>query len=585
MVARVWKSITRKKRFEGDSHLDTNLRRCLGLMDITFLALGQMMGAGIYVLTGTVVRNQAGPSIVFSFVLAGIAALLSAFSYAEFGARFPRAGSAYTYTYIGFGELWAFIVGWTIPLEYMIGNAAVARSWSAYFDNIIDDYVKNTTIGLVGELGTPGGFFSTYPDILSFILICLCSCVIAIGSKVSANVNTSFVILNILVIIIVIISGMCYADFSNWTGTTSDGRSNFFPYGVTGTLTGAATCFFSYIGFEVLATAGEEVKSPHRTIPVATFLSIGVIMTLYILVSSTLTLMVPYDQVHTTAPFAEAFDARGCTVVKYIISIGALIGLTNNLVTGVFALPRAVYAMADDGLIFGWLAQVNSYTKVPLNAIVVFTLINAVIALIFDIEALVEFLSIGTLFAYSFVSASVLVLRYQSAPIDGDEKRMDNGGELSSWVPGRNFWESLPSGTSISVAVAALIAAFFWLSFTFRTGFYQDWYGQISIGLNGLVIVLIMAFILGHQQNSLKTNFKVPCVPFLPCLSLLVNVFMMSYLTCATWVRLFVWMGVGLLIYFSYGIRHSKEAKRLTTIADIRMSSTFPNKNNRIPKT
>uniref|UniRef100_A0A8R1DY63 AA_permease_C domain-containing protein n=1 Tax=Caenorhabditis japonica TaxID=281687 RepID=A0A8R1DY63_CAEJA len=288
--------------------------------------------------------------------------------------------------------------------------------------------------------------------------------------------------------------------------------------------------------------------------------------------------------VDTTAPFAEAFDAKGCTAVKYIISIGALVGLTNNLVTGVFALPRSVYAMADDGLIFGWLASVNSLTKVPLNAIIVFTLLNALIALVFDIEALVEFLSIGTLFAYSSVSASVLVLRFQSAPIDGDEKRMDSGGQLSSWIPGRNFWESLPSGTSISVGVAGLIAAYFWLAFTFRTGFYESFYGQISIGFNGLLIVLLVAFIQGHQQNSLKTSFKVPFVPFLPCLSLLVNVFMMSYLTYATWIRLFVWMGVGLLIYFGYGIRHSKEAKRLVTIADIRMSSTFPNKNNRIEK-
>uniref|UniRef100_A0A8R1DM51 Amino acid permease/ SLC12A domain-containing protein n=1 Tax=Caenorhabditis japonica TaxID=281687 RepID=A0A8R1DM51_CAEJA len=296
-MASLWKALSRRKKFEGDSHLDTNLRRCLGLLDITFLALGQMMGAGIYVLTGTVVRNQAGPSIVFSFMLAGAAALLSAFSYAEFGARFPRAGSAYTYTYIGFGELWAFIVGWTVPLEYMIGNAAVARSWSAYFDNLLDNYVRNTTIGLFGEMGARGGFFSTYPDIMSFILICLCSCVIAIGSKVSANVNTSFVVLNIVVIIIVIVSGLSYADITNWTGTTADGlHSNFLPFGTTGTLTGAATCFFSYIGFEVLASAGEEVKSPHRTIPIATFLSIGIIMTLYILVSSTLTLMIPYDQ-------------------------------------------------------------------------------------------------------------------------------------------------------------------------------------------------------------------------------------------------------------------------------------------------
>ncbi|CAB3405647.1 unnamed protein product [Caenorhabditis bovis] len=575
----IWKAITRKKRFDGNSHLDTNLRRCLGLLDITFLALGQMMGAGIYVLTGSVVRNQAGPSIIISFIFAGIAAILSAFSYAEFGARFPRAGSAYTYTYIGFGELWAFIVGWTIPLEYMIGNAAVARSWSAYLDNMIDNVIRNSTTNYIGEITNSSGFFSQYPDVLAALLLIICAIIIAIGSKVSANVNTTFVFINITVIAIVIVSGFTYADFSLWKGTNENGASNFMPFGISGTLTGAATCFFAYIGFEILGSTGEEVKNPHRTIPLATFLCIFIITILYILMSSTLTLMIPYNTVHSTSPFSEAFQEKGSIFVKYTISIGALIGLTNNLLTGVFALPRAVYAIADDGLIFSFLAIVNKTTKVPLNSIIVFAILNAIIALIFDIEALVEFLSIGTLFAYSFVSASVIVLRYQAAPIDNDEKRLDNGGTLHSWVPFRNFWESLPSGGSISIGVGLLIAAFFGLAFTFRLEFHKSIYGQIFFGLDAVFILIIMLFIIGHEQNTLDLSFKVPFLPFTPCISLLINTFMMAFLTYATWIRLFVWMGVGLLIYFFYGIHHSKEAKRITSIADIRMSSTFSTRN------
>ncbi|CAD6192246.1 unnamed protein product [Caenorhabditis auriculariae] len=550
------KAISRKKKLEEAASLDSNLRRCLGLFDITFLALGQMMGAGIYVLTGTVVRNMAGPSIIFSFLLAGAAALLSAFSYAEFGARFPRAGSAYTYTYVGLGELWAFVVGWTILLEYMIGNAAVARSWSAYFDTLVDNQVENMTVGAFGEFNTAGGFFSRYPDFLACALILLVSVAISLGSRISSNVNSTFVILNI-VVSIVVICGATYADFSLWTGTVPNGNYRFMPFGVEGMLSGAATCFFSYIGFEMLATTGEEVKEPRKTIPRATFLCISVVATIYILMSSTLTLMLPYEDVHPRAPFAEAFDAKGATVVRYIITAGALAGMSNNLVAGVFSLPRSVYAMADDGLLFKFLAQVNKKTQVPLNAIIVFTLLNAILTLVFDIDSLVEFLSIGTLFAYSIVSACVLILRYQPAPIGNDYKRLDNGGTLRAWIPFRNFWESLPAGGSISIGVALLVSSFF--SFIFA----------LKLELYGSVVGMLL----------LSLNLLVPFVPFMPCLSLLVNVAMMAHLSYLTWIRLFIWMAIGLIIYFAYGIRHSKEARRLTTIADMRMSSTFSHRN------
>ncbi|PAV61720.1 hypothetical protein WR25_11142 [Diploscapter pachys] len=353
----------RKKVFHGNSHLDSPLKRCLTVIDVMFIAIGHMIGAGIYVLTGSVVRNQAGPSIVLSFLFSGIAALLSALSYAEFGARFPRAGSAYTYAYTSIGELWAFIIGWTVPLEYMIGNAAVARSWSSYFDTLFDHAIQNFTINTIGEFDVGGGFFSKYLDILACVLVMLVAVAVAMGTKTSARINLVFVTLNIAILAFVIVTNLTYADFNNWFGTTSTGGSTFFPYGFSGTLSGASTCFFAFIGFEALATAGEEAKNPHRTIPIATICSLAVTFLIYMLMGASLTLMMPYDEVNPNAAYAEAYRAKGANVARIIMTVGALTGLINNLITGTFALPRAVYAMADDGLIFSFLAKINKFTK------------------------------------------------------------------------------------------------------------------------------------------------------------------------------------------------------------------------------
>ncbi|EYC01212.1 hypothetical protein Y032_0109g122 [Ancylostoma ceylanicum] len=574
----------RKKTFHGSSSMDSQLKRCLGVIDVMFLAVGQMIGAGIYVLAGSVVHSQTGPSIVISFTMAGFAALMSAFSYAEFGARYPRAGSAYTYAYVGVGELWAFVIGWTVILEYMIGNAAVARSWSGYLDTLVHHAISNFTLDNIGTLSSGGGFFSRYPDVLSFLLIVAVAIVVAAGTKSSASVNTGFVFLNLTVIAFITVYGFTYADISLWIGTDDQGRSKFFPFGLAGTLSGAATCFFSFIGFECLATAGEEAKNPKRTIPIATFGCLIVVTFTYVVMSSALTLMLPWDQVNPSAAFADAFDVRNAQVAKYIITIGALAGMLNNLVgglleivffffnqycefcnqnyvyeevlgldaplrlprmTGAFALPRCVYAMADDGLIFSFFATINKYTKVPLNAIIVFTLLNATLAMVFDLEALVEFLSIGTLLAYSVVSACVLILRHQPAPIDGDLEKMDSGGTIKSWVPFRNYWESLPVGRSICVAVIALVASYFWLAFTIRLGLLFTIEGYICIGVGTVLIVTSFLFIYGHEQNSLDLNFRVPFVPLIPCLGLFINCFMMSFLDYLTWARFFIWMAIG----------------------------------------
>ncbi|VDM49031.1 unnamed protein product [Toxocara canis] len=271
--------------------LETRLRRCLTTTDITLLGVGHMIGAGIYVLTGSVVRNSTGPSIVVSFTLAGIASLLSALCYAEFGARFPKAGSAYTYAYIGVGELWAFIIGWNIILEHMLGAAAVARSWSGYLDSLLGNAMRNSTF--INMAHFDASFFADYPDLIAFAVVVAVAIFVALGSKTSTNFNSIFTLINMIVIVFVVCYGFTFADFSLWSGRDEEtGQPKFMPFGLNGLLAGAASCFFAYIGFDGLATA-----DPSRAIPLATFVSMSIVTAAYILMSAALTLMVPFREV------------------------------------------------------------------------------------------------------------------------------------------------------------------------------------------------------------------------------------------------------------------------------------------------
>ncbi|CAD6192247.1 unnamed protein product [Caenorhabditis auriculariae] len=538
--------------------LTTPLRRCLSTFDITLLGVGHMIGAGIYVLTGAVVRNTAGPSIVLSFLLAGVASLLSALCYAEFGARFPKAGSAYTYTYVGVGELWAFVIGWNIVLEHMIGSAALARSWSGYLDSLLGNVISNTTIARVGHIHEGSSFLGDYPDLLAFLIIVLVCVFVAMGSKASTNFNSLLTVLNMAVIVVVVGYGITYADFSLWTGVDDSGNSKFFPYGVGGMFAGAASCFFAYIGFDGLATAGEEAKNPARSIPIATFASMSIVTLAYVLMSASLTLMVPYDQVHPSAAFSDAFALKGANFAKVAVSMGALFGMTTSLVGGMFALPRCVFAMAEDGLLFQSLASINPRTQVPIQALMIFGAMTAVIALIFDITTLVEFLSIGTLLAYSIVSACVIVLRYQPS-YRHDEGLYDNGGKLRFSIPGMAFLERLEAGHSIYYGITLMIAAFYVTGFCFTSGIAQSTGGQVFTALMILISLAAFLFILAHYQNTSQLDFKVPFVPLLPSLSLLINTIMMLHLSPLTWLRFAFWMTIGFAIYFGYGITHSKE--------------------------
>ncbi|GMT13744.1 hypothetical protein PFISCL1PPCAC_5041, partial [Pristionchus fissidentatus] len=562
--------------------LTTNLRRCLNTFDLTMIGVGHMIGAGIFVTTGEVMRNLAGPSTVISYLVSGLAALLSALCYAEFGSRYPKAGSAYTYAYVGCGELWAFIIGWNIVLEHVLSAAAVGRTFGGYLDELVGFAVRRWTVEHVrpwpwntidiplasnhtsheicvdGDASLSGerSLIAYYPDLIALIIIMLAAVFVGLGSRSAANFNSVFSAANLMVISCVVGYGITFADFGNW--------NNFFPCGVNGVLRGASKCFFAYVGFDGLATAGEEATNPTKQIPRATYYSMAIVTTCYALMAGTLSLMRPYNLLPDTAVYSRVFADLGApTWVSTAIAIGAMLGIMTSMIGSLFSLPRAVYAMADDGVIFGWWAKVNSWTKTPLNATITFTILAAIIAMSFELDALVDFLSIGTILAYTIVAAALIMLRYRPHPDQFNPDVMDQGGRIREGLPIlSDLFRKVKPGYTILYTVLVMIIAFTGIGVLISTSYFTQPFGIILMVFFVVLSIACVLFLEAHQQNSMDLDYKVFLVPYLPSLSLLVNILMMTQLTMMTWIRLFVWMGIGLAIYLIYGMSHSKEEVR-----------------------
>ena len=258
------RSFTRKKFVDPRTLTSTQLNRCLSIFDLTVLGIGSTLGVGIYVLAGDVARTNTGPSIVISFAIAAFASILSGLCYGEFGARVPKAGSAYVYSYVAIGELCAFVIGWNLILEYVIGTSSVARGWSAYFDSLFDGRIKNFTISTIGEVHVKG--LAEYLDVLSVLVILGLTIILLFGIKKTSWLNTLFTLINMFVIVFIVCVGAYYAESKNW--------SDFAPYGASGILTGAATCFYAFVGFDVIATTGEEARNPSKGIPISIVLAL-----------------------------------------------------------------------------------------------------------------------------------------------------------------------------------------------------------------------------------------------------------------------------------------------------------------------
>lgn len=374
------------------------LPRTLGALDLVSLGVGAIIGTGIFVLTGVAAADYAGPGVVLSFVLAGIASGLAALIYAEMASMIPVAGSAYTFTYVSLGEIPAWLVGWNLILEYIVAASAVSIGWSSYFV----DLLKSAGVVLSPSL-TSSPLSGGIVNLPAALIVLTITALIITGTQHSATANKFVVTAKLAAIILFIALGVKHVNPVNW--------QPFLPFGVTGIFHGAAIVFFAYIGFDAVSTAAEEVKNPRRDLTIGIMASLVIAMVLYILVSLVLTGMVPYYTLNTASPVAAALLRVGLPWAAAAVSVGALAGLTSVLLVVLYGQSRIFFAMARDGLlppIFDW---IHPRLKTPLWDSVIIGLIVAAMGAILPINIVAELANIGTLSAFAAVSAGLLVLR------------------------------------------------------------------------------------------------------------------------------------------------------------------------------
>nr|XP_023502506.1 cationic amino acid transporter 4 isoform X3 [Equus caballus] len=318
-LARFCQKLNRLKTLEEPTR-ETSLRRHLTTLDLTLQGVGGMVGLGLYILTGTVAKWMAGPAVLVSFSVAAVASLLTALCYAEFVVRVPCRGSSYLFTYVFTGELWAFLVGWIVLIQWLIGVAAMARVWSSYLDVIFSYRIRSFTEAHVGIWQVP--FLAQYPDFLAAGIILLFLAFVSCGGRVSSWVNHIFSAISLIVILFIIILGFVLAHPHNWSAE----EGGFAPFGFSGIMTGAATCFYAFAGFGAIAASSVEARNPKRTVPMALAISVGVVAGAYILVSTVLTLMVPWHNLDPDSALADAFHQQGHSWAAFIVVAGAICG-------------------------------------------------------------------------------------------------------------------------------------------------------------------------------------------------------------------------------------------------------------------
>lgn len=406
------------------------LNRVLGPWQLAGIGIGGIIGTGIFVLTGVAAHDKAGPALILSFAFAGLACVFAALCYAEFAAMVPVAGSAYTYAYATLGELFAWIIGWDLILEYTVASAAVAHGWSHYFQDFISIFgvyiphaLTNAPFDFSPALGRliPTGTVCDFPAIvITFIIMWI----LIVGVKESASFNAVMVFTKLSVVLFVIVVGALYVNPKNWvpfapygyTGISFFGKTLFGQTGASGeplgVFAGAAMIFFAYIGFDSVSTQAEEAINPQKSVPFGIITSLIVCTILYIAVSAILTGMVPYNHINIDAPVSEAFRQVGLPWAQGIISLGALAGITSVLLVMMLSQPRVFLAMARDGLLpqkfFG---AIHDKFHTPYKATILTGIVVATMAALIPLRILAELVNIGTLLAFVIVCAAVLIMR------------------------------------------------------------------------------------------------------------------------------------------------------------------------------
>ncbi|KAF7987135.1 hypothetical protein HCN44_001790 [Aphidius gifuensis] len=584
IMVKVLETFTRKKWI--DLSVESGLTRCLSTLDLTALGIGSTLGVGVYVLAGSVAKVAAGPAVIISFAIAAIASIFAGLCYAEFGARVPKAGSAYVYSYVTVGEFIAFLIGWTLILEYVIGAASVVKGLSEYVDALLNHEMQNFFKSIVQF---EGDHFSKYPDLFAFTITMIFSLAIAFGAKESSVVNNIFTLINLGVVLFVIGAGCIHANFKNWqlpsscygTNDNSDDCKNrvkggFARFGIAGIICGAARCFYGYIGFDVVATAGEEARNPKKSIPIAIVTSLTIVFLAYFGVSSVLTLTIPYYQQNDKAPLPFMFDSIGWGWAKMLVSLGAICALCASLLGALFPLPRVIHAMASDGLIFKFMGKLHPRFQTPLIGTLTAGFLTGILSAIFELDQLVDMMSLGTLLAYSIVAACVLILRYEES--EAFEKRVDRDPRTAIFIVKQLInINRITMSTKLTGQISACLISIYVLlciPATFVIARYSEdiingspW-AITSLTLLLPCLILTLIFIYCQPVSEKQLAFTVPFVPFLPATSIFINMILMMMLKSKIWISFSIWLAVGLSIYFSYGVWHSTSRKKNNSLND-----------------
>ncbi|XP_071691180.1 cationic amino acid transporter 9, chloroplastic-like [Rutidosis leptorrhynchoides] len=506
------------------------LVRRLGPFDLILLGIGASIGAGIFVVTGTVARD-AGPGVTISFILAGASCVLNALCYAELASRFPAVvGGAYLYTYTAFNELTAFLVFTQMMLDYHIGAASIARSLASYIVNILEliPLFKNNIPNWVGHGSNEiFGFISV--NLLAPVLLVLLTLILCRGVGESSLVNTVMTTTKIVIVLVVIIVGAFEVDGANW--------SPFAPNGFKSVLTGATVAFFAYVGFDAVANSAEESKRPQRDLPIGIIGSLIVCIALYIGVCLVITGMVPYNFLGEDAPLAEAFKSKGLKFVSILISVGAVAGLTTTLLVGLYVQSRLYLGLGRDGLLPAIFARVHPTRHTPIQSQIWVGFIACILAGLLNVHLLSHVLSVGSLAGYSVVAACVITLRWNE--------------NISSQVS--TAYTSRRTEGILCITVIASCGFAAGILFRYVVSALAYIFLTIPVAIS-LLAVLALRF---RQVQVTPPGFSCPWVPMVPALCIFVNIFLFAQLHYEAWMRFIVLSIVAIAVYAFYGQHHA----------------------------
>ena len=550
---------------ELETGLNFSLKRNLTVRDLTAFGIAAIIGAGIFSTIGTA-ASTGGPAISVLFVFTAIACGFSALCYAEFASRVPVSGSAYTYAYFSFGELIAWIIGWDLLLEYAIGNIAVAISWSDYLTEFFHgfgiripefltvDYFtalkahKEALSALASghtldslplftregyrawELAPTIGHIHLIADIPALLIVVVITAIVYIGIKESKMANNIMVGIKLLIIFTFIMIGSFYVKPENW--------HPFAPHGITGVLKGVSAVFFAYIGFDAISTTAEECRNPSRDLPRAIFLALLISTVLYVLVALVLTGMVKYNQLQVGDPLSFAFRKVGLNWISGVVAFTALVAMASVLLIFQIGQPRIWMSMSRDGLLPKIFSRIHPRFKTPSFATVITGLVVGVPAMMLNLTFVTDLTSIGTLFAFIIVCAGILMIHDKEDPEE---------------PPARGFKVPYVNGKYIvlPMLILAALGSYFYNPAYWNAFFTGRGASVLSWEETPTIVFVIFSLFIGIL--SFRRNLSL-----IPVLGLLSCLFLMTEMGLSNWMRFIVWLLIGLIIYFSFGRKHSK---------------------------